>query len=54
MAGMGGCDGCDLRIDPRPARGIRARRRQIEAEFHAGFEKPYLDADAYDVAGRRG
>ena len=31
-----------------------ARRRQIEASSHTAFEKPYIDADAYDVAGRRG
>jgi hypothetical protein len=31
-----------------------ARRRQTEAAIQAVYEKPYLDADAYDVAGRRG
>jgi hypothetical protein len=31
-----------------------ARRHQAEAALQAAFEKPYIDADAYDVAGRRG
>ena len=31
-----------------------ARRARAEARAHAAYEKPYLDADAYDVAGSRG
>jgi hypothetical protein len=31
-----------------------ARRGRAEAQALAAFEKPYLDADAYDVAGSRG
>jgi hypothetical protein len=31
-----------------------AQRHQTEAALQSAFEKPYIDADAYDVAGRRG
>jgi hypothetical protein len=31
-----------------------ARRHQAEAALQSAFEKSYIDADAYDVAGRRG
>jgi hypothetical protein len=30
------------------------RRGRAEAAFQTAFAKPYFDADAYDVAGRRG